>query len=93
MLIYLDMRCLKRPFDDQSQPRMRLESEAVLGVLAVESGDIQFVRSPALVLENAWNPVRERARPVTQWLAAAPLWRPDWRVLEARVDELMRVSA
>jgi predicted nucleic acid-binding protein len=33
MRIYLDTCCLNRPFDDQSQPRIRLEAEAVALVL------------------------------------------------------------
>ena len=32
--IYLDVCCLNRPFDDQSQPRIHLESEAILTILA-----------------------------------------------------------
>jgi hypothetical protein len=48
MLLYLDMCCMKRPFDDQSHPRFRLESEAVLGLLAAESDSLRFVRSAAL---------------------------------------------
>jgi len=31
--IYLDVSCLNRPFDDQSQPRIRLEAEAVQTIL------------------------------------------------------------
>lgn len=34
MKIYLDVCCLNRPFDDQSQDRIRLETEAVLLILA-----------------------------------------------------------
>jgi hypothetical protein len=33
MNIYLDACCLNRPFDDQTQDRVRLESEAVLSIL------------------------------------------------------------
>ena len=33
MRIYLDVCCLNRPFDDNAQDRIRLESEAVLAVL------------------------------------------------------------
>ncbi len=33
MRIYLDACCLLRPFDDQSQDRVRLESEAVLSIV------------------------------------------------------------
>lgn len=73
MLIYLDMCCLKRPFDDQSQPRIRLESEAVLTLLAMESDRLGFVRSVALILENDVNPVPERAARVGRWLSDKPL--------------------
>jgi predicted nucleic acid-binding protein len=31
--IYLDVCCLNRPFDDQSQARVRLEAQAVLAIL------------------------------------------------------------
>jgi hypothetical protein len=31
--IYLDACCLNRPFDDQTQARIRLEAEAVLMIL------------------------------------------------------------
>jgi predicted nucleic acid-binding protein len=33
MKIYLDVSCLNRPFDDQSQPRIQLEANAVVIVL------------------------------------------------------------
>ena len=33
MLLYLDACCLNRPFDDQRQARIHLESEAVLALL------------------------------------------------------------
>ncbi|WP_373529089.1 hypothetical protein [Nostoc sp.] len=39
-LIYLDVCCLNRPFDDQTQERIFLEAEAVLRILAiVQMGD------------------------------------------------------
>ncbi len=34
MRIYLDVCCLNRPFDDQAQDKVRLESEAVLTILS-----------------------------------------------------------
>ena len=68
MLVYLDMCCLKRPFDDQSQTRVRLESEAVLGLLAAECESLRFVRSSALWLENEYNPLPARAARVRRWL-------------------------
>jgi hypothetical protein len=33
MKIYLDVCCLNRPFDDQTQDRIRLETEAVMLIL------------------------------------------------------------
>jgi hypothetical protein len=73
------MCCLKRPFDDQSQPRIRLEAEAVLSLMAMESAELRIVRSAALMLENAVNPVRERAARVAHWLSEQPAWRPERR--------------
>jgi hypothetical protein len=41
VVLYLDICCLKRPFDDQAQPRIRLESEAVLGpAIKVRVGEL-----------------------------------------------------
>jgi hypothetical protein len=37
--IYLDTCCLNRPFDDQSQDRIRLEAEAVVLILAHMAAD------------------------------------------------------
>lgn len=52
MRIYLDCCCLQRPSDDQKQPRIRVETEAVLVILAqVQSGDITLLNSEALDYE------------------------------------------
>ncbi|MBI5525306.1 MAG: PIN domain-containing protein [Deltaproteobacteria bacterium] len=50
--IYLDACCINRPFDDQSQARIRLESEAIEHVLrAVEEGVVAWVSSEAVLFE------------------------------------------
>ena len=92
MLIYLDMCCLKRPFDDQSQARIRLETEAVLGLLMAESGDFRFVRSRAMMLENSRNPVAVRAARVAQWLLSGSQAEEDFHALENRTHELMALG-
>lgn len=52
MRIYLDNCCLQRPCDDQSQPRIRVETEAVIAILAAaEAGDLSLVASEALEYE------------------------------------------
>jgi hypothetical protein len=57
MKIYLDMCSLQRPLDDQSQLRVRLEAQAIAGVLALcESGGIDLIDSDALIFETDANP-------------------------------------
>jgi predicted nucleic acid-binding protein len=63
--VYLDACCLNRPFDDQTQDRIRLESEAVLLILGhVHRGDWRWVGSEVLDVEIARNPDAERRRRV-----------------------------
>ncbi len=52
MKIYLDACCLNRPFDDQTQVRVRLEAEAVLAILSrIEDGEWEWVGSEVLMDE------------------------------------------
>jgi hypothetical protein len=49
MLIYLDVFCLNRPFDDQTQDRIRLEAEAVLLILErCQAGEWRLLSSEAV---------------------------------------------
>lgn len=51
-LIYLDVCCLNRPFDDQTQERIRLESEAILLILTrCQSHEWQLLSSEAVDYE------------------------------------------
>ncbi len=51
--IYLDTCCLNRPFDDQTQERICLESEAVLAILSrIEKGEWEWIGSDVLVDES-----------------------------------------
>jgi hypothetical protein len=44
MRVYLDICAIQRPLDEQSQLRIRLETKAILGVLAAcASGLIELV--------------------------------------------------
>ncbi len=85
------MCCLKRPFDDQSQPRVRLEADAVLALLE-SPGTVEPVRAAALDLENSRNPVRARAERVQAWLDGLPLPELRGEVLEARVAALLGIG-
>ncbi len=61
MKIYFDVCCLNRPFDDQTQPRIRLEKEAIVSTLAqVAAKDLQWLSSSAVTAEikQTSDPVR-----------------------------------
>lgn len=64
MKVYLDACCLNRPFDDQSQFRIRLETEAVLLVLEkFYRREWKWIGSDALLSEIRRNPdVENRQR-------------------------------
>ena len=52
MRIYLDNCCLQRPLDDQTHPRIRVETEAVFAVLAaVQAKELTLLDSEALHFE------------------------------------------
>ena len=56
MRIYLDNCCLQRPLDDQTQPRIKVETEAVLAILASAlAGDFVLLGSEALEFEIGRN--------------------------------------
>ncbi|MDZ7666592.1 MAG: hypothetical protein U5K27_14945 [Desulfotignum sp.] len=72
MRIYFDSCCLQRPLDDQTQPRIRVESEAVLALLnVVQSGDIILLNSEALEYEMRRIPDKIRRNEVIAVLALA----------------------
>lgn len=68
MKIYLDNCCFNRPFDDQSQLRIRLEAEAKLKIQdEIRSGNIDLVWSYILDYENSKNPFEERKNQIHKW--------------------------
>lgn len=72
MRIYLDNCCFNRPYDDQSQIRIRIESEAKLFIQAkILAGEIELAWSYILDFENSANPFPERRWSIAQWKAMA----------------------
>jgi len=68
MKIYLDNCCFNRPFDDQSQLRIKLESEAKLKIQTdIQAGNLDLVWSYILEAENEANPFEERKRAIREW--------------------------
>ncbi|MBE9105430.1 PIN domain-containing protein [Nostoc cf. edaphicum LEGE 07299] len=71
-LIYLDVCCLNRLFDDQTQERIRLEVEAVLRILAsVQTRDWQLQGSEVFDDELRNTPEGARKRQMRIWAALA----------------------
>ena len=59
--LYLDNCCFNRPFDDQSQLKVRMETEAVLFIQRrIKEGKIEIVWSAILDLEIKRSPHRAR---------------------------------
>jgi len=79
MRVYLDTCCLNRPFDDQSQLRIRLESEAILFILArFAKPEWQWISSRVLLTEIGRNPDPDR--------------RSQVQILAGLADETVEIS-
>jgi hypothetical protein len=78
MRIYLDMCSIQRPMDDHAQPRVRLEAEAVLKILALcDSGEAELLDSDALRFEAERNHTRSAgASRKRRWRAQSRSFTP-----------------
>lgn len=86
MKLYLDTNVYNRPFDDQTQPRIWLETLAFAVILQMlDAGSVSLVRSSVTDYENSRNPFPSRRRWVERCLAGADFYQ--------RVDEGIRARA
>jgi len=70
--IYLDTSVYNRPFDDQSQARIRLEAEAFLTILEkTMAGAVSIISSSVLAYENSLSPFKDRKERVSTYVAIA----------------------
>jgi predicted nucleic acid-binding protein len=84
--VYLDTSIYNRPFDDQTQPKIFLETQAIILILQiVEARLIELVSSSVLEYENSRNPFIVNQQSMERYLQIATL-----RVL---VDENIRNRA
>ena len=87
--IYLGSCCLQRPLDDQTQPRIKVETEAVLAILAfVQTGDLSLLNSEALEYEVSRIPDEVRRNEVMAVLALASERLEIHDEAEARAESL-----
>jgi predicted nucleic acid-binding protein len=87
--IYLDACCLNRPFDNQRQFRIALETQAILSILSrCQSGQWQLMASTALDTELDQTPDRERLSNIKAMLTVAKIKVLGSQELEVRAREL-----
>jgi predicted nucleic acid-binding protein len=90
MLIYLDICCFNRPFDNQRQLLVRLQTEAKLYVQdAIREGALSLAWSAVLDLENAANPDPDRRDAVDGWKALANVDIETTPRVEAIAEEIV----
>lgn len=91
--IYLDACCLNRPFDDQAQPRITLETHAVLSILSqCQAGTWKLIASTALDEELEQTPDLERLNNVKTILAVARIRVITSLIVEQRAAELQKLG-
>ena len=72
MRVYLDNCCYNRPFDQQTQLRIQLETITKLAVqLLMAAGVVEYVWSKALDYEISFNPFPKRKVSIMWWKEGA----------------------
>jgi predicted nucleic acid-binding protein len=93
MRIYLDNCCYNRPFDDQKQLRIRLETEAKLGIQEmILEKKIELAWSFILDFENEFNPFEQRKTVVRQWRAHATVDTDETKEIVQCAEALVKVG-
>ena len=89
LVVYLDTSVYNRPFDDQDQVRIKLETEAFLSIIdrAVKGG-IEIIGSSVLSYENSRNPFVERRERVSSYLSVASKWLSLSKSIKGRATAL-----
>ena len=91
MKIYLDNCCFNRPFDDQSQIRIRLETEAKLYIQKkILDKQIELVWSYILDYENEFNPFEERKNVIRRWKNHANLNITETKEIIDKAKQLLK---
>jgi predicted nucleic acid-binding protein len=93
MKIYMDLCCLNRPFDDQSQARIALESQAIVLIIErIDHGEHTLCNSAALVVENSLSPRTQVRLEIDVLLERADHWIPHDRAIDVRAAELRKMG-
>jgi predicted nucleic acid-binding protein len=87
--IYLDTSVYNRPFDDQTQPKIFLESQAVAIILQmVEAKIVELVSSSVLEYENSRNPYPIKQEAMNRYLRMAESRQQVTEAIRQRAEQL-----
>ena len=87
--VYLDTSAYNRPFDDQTQPKIFLESQAVVIILQmVETRMVNLVSSSVLEYENSRNPYPLKQEAMNRYLQMAEARQMVDEAIRQRSEEL-----
>jgi len=87
--VYLDTSTYNRPFDDQTQPKIFLETQAVIIILQmVEVKAVELISSSVLEYENSRNPYPIKQEAMNRYLQLAELRQEVDETIRKRAEEL-----
>lgn len=93
MKLYLDNCCFNRPFDDQTQLRVNLESQAKLAVQAmILNKEHTLVWSYMLEYENAQNPYELRKDSIIKWKDLAEIRIEESESILTNAEKLVAIG-
>lgn len=87
--VYLDTSIYNRPFDNQTQAKIFLETQAVVLILGmVENNLIELVSSSVLEYENSRNPFHLKQQSMNQYLKLATSYQLVDEQIKQRAEQL-----
>jgi len=87
--VYLDTSAYNRPFDDQTQPKIFLETQAIVIILQmVEAKSVELVSSLVLEYENSRNPYPIKQEAMSRYLQLAELRQEVDEAIRQRAEKL-----
>ena len=93
MKLYLDTSVYNRPFDDQTQPRIWLETLSLALILQlIETGEATLVNSSMLEFENSRNPFALRREWMEHCLTLATEYQQVDESSRERAEELEKLG-
>ncbi len=93
MNIYLDNCTFNRPFDNQKEIRIRIETEAKLYIQEkIKTGKLNLIWSYILDFENSHNPFEERKVSIARWKNFALKDVEETEILLQKANDLSKMG-